>query len=195
MKKLSILILTILFFACNSNSPKKSVFNGKTPEEISEIWNGKTPEKISEIWTSIIRTYVIHTHVKENNENFNTFWKATSAGIKDSYETPIPDSISSRVISAKDSTYQYLNQRRSNQMLFSNGILINGKKHGTFEWYGINGKWSTIGHFFNDKPCGKWIYYSGNLNIDSIVDKGNQELLIKLSQDSILTQHLNKNVW
>lgn len=73
-----------------------------------------------------------------------------------------------------------------------NAILINRAVYGTVEWYNKKGTWSKVGHYFNNIPCGKWTYYGENKNIDSIIDKGNEDLLLKLKTDTMLNKFMIK---
>ena len=184
MKSTFIIITLLGLFSCNSNSS----------EEISEtksVFDNKSPEKISETWTSITRTYIIQSYVKKSKKNFDSFFLSTSNSIKSNYETLQSDSIFTSIISAKDTSFKYIKQKRANDMHCFNAILFNGKLFGTAEWYSKNGKWSKIGQFYNGIPCGNWTYYGDSLIVDSIVDKGKKDLLQKLATDSLLTKHIN----
>ena len=56
----------------------------------------------------------------------------------------------------------------------------------------VKGTWSKVGQYFNDRPCGKWTYYGENKNIDSVIDKGNEDLLLKLKTDTVLNKFITK---
>lgn len=153
----------------------------------SNTLNNKTPEEVAQAWTDETRSYIIKSHVSVSEENFNEFVANTIGGI--GIDTTISlesEDITTTAIVAKDTSYIYIKKRRANGMLCFDGITVNGALYGTAEWFNDNGNYKRIGYYYNNIPCGKWKYYSRSNDIDSIVDRGNDSLLLKLGEEQFL---------
>ena len=163
MKSLLITFSTLILIACT---------NSKT-----------TPEEYSKKWTDETRTYIIQSNVLSDKKNLGKFIQNTLKGLNTDNLTTIDDECSTEIYTAEDSSMQYIKIRRSNGMLCFKGILINNALFGTAEWYNKLGYWDKVGHYYNNQPCGKWKYYSDSLKIDSIIDKGNSDLLLNFKTE------------
>ena len=155
--------------------------------------NKEDPEDISEKWTDSIRGHIIQSVIKANPNNFNQILDNTIKNININKSAPLESAeLQTEVMQAQDTCLMYITQRRSNGMRCFNAILINRAFYGTVEWYNEKGTWSKVGQYFNDIPCGKWTYYGENKNIDSVIDKGNEDLLLKLKTDTVLNKFITK---
>ncbi len=54
--------------------------------------------------------------------------------------------------------------------LWSQSTYVNGVKEGPTEVYYTNSKLRYKGHFSNDKPVGKWIFYNANGEIEKEIN-------------------------
>lgn len=170
-----LIILTLFLTACaESNS-----ISNKASEEIAQNWTDKT------------RSYIIKTHVSESEENRSEFIKNTIHGIGIDTEKPLEtEKITTTEIVAEDTNFIYIKKRRSNGLLYFDAITIKGSLYGTAEWFRENGNYERIGYYYNDIPCGKWKYYSSSNDVDSIVNFGNDSLLLKFELEPFLLEHL-----
>ena len=166
------------------------VYNCNIPNELNFEFNCQDTEEISKSWTDQTRIYIIQSHVLNSPINNRKFSLEALSGLGIDKSKKLKDSqLSTHIIQAKDPTFSYIKKRRSNNLLYFNAILVNKKLNGCAEWFNKNGDYELIGHFFNNKPVGKWKYFGENNIVDTIIYKGNCEQLKQLT-DSSFTGHL-----
>ncbi len=154
--------------------------------------NNETPEEVSQKWTDLTRIYIIQSYVKSTPGSLNKIFEETIKAINiDRSKSSMFDSIETEVMFAQDTSFLYVKQRKNDGSLTFDGILINRAYYGTAEWFNEKGTWSLVGHYYNNVPCGNWTYYGENLEIDSIVNKGNEDLLLKLYTESLPSRHIS----
>lgn len=151
----------------------------------------KNPEEIAQKWTDQTRSYIIKTHVLKSEENLSEFITITINGIGIDTENPLEtECITTNTFVGKDTNFRYIKKRRSNGLLCFDAITVNGSLFGTAEWFRENGNYEKIGFYYNDIPCGDWTFYSSSNDIDSVVNYGNDSLLIKFEKEPFLRKHL-----
>ncbi|MFK7786060.1 MAG: hypothetical protein AB8B56_13135 [Crocinitomicaceae bacterium] len=175
-----LVFLALAFVSCTEGNSDKSPVNGSSPEKIAKNWTEQT------------RKYIVTTYALESSDNSDEVINSSMGGIGVDTEVPLKsDSITTAEYDLNGSDLAYIKKRRSNGVLCYDAITINGSLYGEAEWFCANGNYEKIGYYYNDTPCGKWRYYSCTTNsLDSIVDFGNEALLVNFKKETFLTEHL-----